>query len=156
MLAAATLVAMAWGTDASAISCEGGSAVQPLPVRTTPVPPLYSGLLGRPAALAAPRALLAESRDESLALDVVLTRLRLEACASAPADEFANYVPKTAHDNTPYRFNMDKGKKFTAAEFDAWMKSRGVRVVQARPTGQAAGTATATTGAATTGGTVSE
>lgn len=155
MLAAATLVAMTWGTDASAISCEGGSAVQPLPVRTTPVPPLYSGMLGRPAALAAPRTLLAESRDESLALDVVLARLRLEACASTPADEFANYVPKTAHDNTPYRFNMDKGKKFTAAEFDAWMKSRGVRVVQARPAGEGGGTAAAATGAAA-GGTVSE
>lgn len=155
MLAAATLAAMAWGTDASAISCDGASAVQPLPVRTTPVPPLYSGLLGRPSALAAPRTLLAESRDESLALDVVLTRLRLEACAAAPKDEFANYVPKTEHDNTPYRFNMDKGKKFTAAEFDAWMKSRGVRVVQARPTGEAAGTAAAA-GAAATGATVSE
>ena len=129
MLAAATLVAMAWGTDASAISCEGGSAVQPLPVRTTPVPPLYSGLLGRPAALAAPRALLAESRDESLALDVVLTRLRLEACANAPVDEFANYVPKTAHDNTPYRFNMTQGgKRMTADDFDAWLQANGYNV----------------------------
>ncbi|MCX7555335.1 hypothetical protein OS187_00565 [Xanthomonadaceae bacterium JHOS43] len=154
-LAAAAVVVLAWGTEAAAISCEGGSAVQPLPVRTTPVPPLYSGMLGRPHALAAPRALLAESRDESLALDVVLTRLRLEACAAAPANEFADYVPKTEHDNTPYRFNMDKGKKFTAAEFDAWMKSRGVRVVQARPTGEAAGAAAATS-AASAGATVSE
>ena len=64
-------------------------------------------------------------------------------CRSAAQDEFANYVPKTEHDNTPYRFNMDKGKKFTAAEFDAWMKSRGVRVVQARPTGEAAAPAAA-------------
>lgn len=155
MLAATALMALAWGTQAVAISCDGGSVVQPLPVRTTPVPPLYSGMLGRPAALAAPRTLLAESRDETLALDVVLTRLRLESCANAPRDEYANYVPKTEHDNTPYRFNMDKGKKFTAAEFDAWMKSRGVRVVQARPSGEAAGTAAAT-GAAAAAAAVSE
>ena len=147
-IAAAALAALAWSGNADAISCSG-DVTQPLPVRTTPVPPLYSGMAGRPAALATPRTLLAESRDESLALDVVLMRLRLETCvASAAKDEFANYVPKTAHDNTPYRFNMDKGKKFTAAEFDAWMKSRGVRVVQARPTGEAATTAAGTAAAA--------
>ena len=71
-----------------------------------------------------------------------------KACAAQPKDEFANYVPKTQYDNTPYRFNMDKGKKFTAAEFDAWMKSRGVRVVQARPA------ATGATPAASPQGTV--
>ncbi len=154
ILAAATLALLAWGTDAAAISCDSDIGSQPLPVRTTPVPPLYSGMLGRPAALAAPHALLAASRDESLALDVVLMRLRLEACAAQPKDEFANYVPKTEFDNTPYRFNMDKGKKFTAAEFDAWMKSRGVRVVKARPTGAAAVAVDAAADVAT--GTVSE
>lgn len=145
--------------QALAISCNA-EAAQPLPVRTTPVPPLYAGMAGRPAAMATPRTLLAESRDESLALDVVLTRLRLEACSSTAAvpaagagskDEFANYVPKTEFDNTPYRFNMDKGKKFTAAEFDAWMRSRGVRVVKARPAGTPAtpAAAEAAAGAAT-------
>lgn len=143
MLVAGTLAMLGLSAPAAAISCSG-DAPRPLPVRTTPVPPLFSGMTGHPAALAAPRTLLAESRDESLALDVVLMRLRLESCAAAAAqDEFANYVPKTEHDNTPYRFNMDKGKKFTAAEFDAWMKSRGVRVVQARPTGEAAAPAAA-------------
>ena len=43
-------------------------------------------------------------------------------------DEFAGYVPKTRFDNTPYRFSMDSSKKFTAEEFDAWMKKRGVRI----------------------------
>ncbi len=152
---AVLLVAMALAGEAMAISCEGG-ATQPLPVRTTPVPPLYSGMLGRPAALAAPRTLLADSRDESLALDVVLMRLRLEACAAQPTDEFANYVPKTEFDNTPYRFNMDKGKKFTAAEFDAWMKSRGVRVVQARPAATVPATAGGGESAPATTATVSE
>src|SRR3546814_2324441 len=41
------------------------------------------------------------------------------AVADATA-KAAAYVPKTAYDNSPYRFNA--GKRFTAAEFDAWMK----------------------------------
>ncbi len=155
MTGAVLLAAMALTGEAAAISCDSELG-QPLPVRTTPVPPLYSGMLGRPAALAAPRTLLAESRDESLALDVVLMRLRLEACAAQPKDEFANYVPKTEFDNTPYRFNMDKGKKFTAAEFDAWMKSRGVRVVQARPAAAGATPAAAVEAAAPQTATVAD
>jgi len=119
------------------------SAQQPLPVRSTPVPPLYSGMGGRPAPLASPRTILADSRDENLAVDVVLTRLRLESCL---ATKIAAYQPKTAYDNTPYRFNMESGKKFDAAEFDAWMKSRGVRIVPSKPAAAAAESAPATVG----------
>jgi len=57
--------------------------------------------------------------------------------AEEPAkEESANldpntYKPKTQFDNTPYRFNMHQnGKKMTADEFDAWMKSRGFRVAK--------------------------
>lgn len=51
------------------------------------------------------------------------------------------YQPKTQYDNTPYRFNMSQGgKQMTAEEFDAWMKSRGLHVVKARPS--ATGTTT--------------
>ncbi len=71
-----------------------------------------------------------------------------EPKAAAPAKEEAvdpaTYKPKTAHDNTPYRFNMNQnGKKMTADEFDAWMKSRGVRVAKGAP---AAGAAAAPAG----------
>jgi len=127
-----TFAAMAFAllpATAFAQDCSSAGA-QPLPVRSTPVPPLYSGMSGRPAPLASPRTILSESRDEALAVDVVLTRLRLEACT---ANQFASYKPKTEFDNTPYRFNMEQGKKFSAAEFDAWMKSRGVRIVPAKP-----------------------
>ena len=65
-------------------------------------------------------------------------------------------MPKTEFDNTPYRFNMDKGKKFTAAEFDAWMKSRGVRVVQARPAAAGATPAAAIEAAAPQTATVAD
>jgi hypothetical protein len=119
----------------NAIACRDVPASQPLPVRTSLVAPLAPGLVGRPSVVATPHALLASSRDESLALDLVLLRLQLESCVK---DDYAGYKPKTQFDNTPWRFNMEKGKKFDAAQFDAWMKSRGVRVAK----GNAAATAT--------------
>ena len=69
--------------------------------------------------------------SEALSLNAVLLRRQLAGCAEV-GDAYAGYVPRTEHDNTPWRFNMDAGKKLTAAEFDAWMKSRGVRVARGR------------------------
>lgn len=71
--------------------------------------------------------------------------------AAAPVAAPAGHVPRTAHDNSPYRFNMTQnGRRMTAEEFDAWMKSRGIRVATGRPAGStpaaaapAAATATA-------------
>lgn len=114
--------------QAQATLCDG-PVPQPLPIRSSPVAPLAMGIEGRPAPLTSSHLLLAVSRDESLALDVVLLRLRQESCAK---DAFADYKPRTAFDNTPWRYNMEKGKAFTAAEFDAWMKSRGVRVAKGK------------------------
>lgn len=50
---------------------------------------------------------------------------------AAAADPAAGYRKKTPYDNTPYRFNAQKG--FTAAEFDAWMKARGIRIAGGKP-----------------------
>ena len=68
----------------------------------------------------------------------VLLRLRVEGChntASLPApgaarpNDPAAYKPKTAFDNTPYRFNMTQGgKRMTADDFDAWLKANGYSV----------------------------
>lgn len=55
---------------------------------------------------------------------------QVQASAAAATTD-ATYVPKTAYDNSPYRFNA--GARFTAAEFDAWMKSRGIRVAKGKP-----------------------
>lgn len=56
------------------------------------------------------------------------------------------YKPKTQYDNTPYRFNMHQnGKKMTAEEFDAWMKSRGIRVAKGKGAPAAGGAAPAGT-----------
>ena len=46
----------------------------------------------------------------------------------------AGYVPRTAFDNTPWRFNMNQnGKRMTVEEFDAWMKAKGIHVASGKP-----------------------
>jgi hypothetical protein len=56
------------------------------------------------------------------------------ATPALKANDPAAYKPKTQFDNSPWRFDMNQGgKRMTADEFDAWMKSRGVRVVKAKP-----------------------
>jgi hypothetical protein len=68
-----------------------------------------------------------------------LARVRAPATGAAAA-----YVPLTKDDNTPWRFDMSQnGKRMTAAEFDAWMKAKGIRVATGKP-----GTAAAPTAAA--------
>ena len=113
------------------------------------VPPI--GLLFRRTAIGAVGGF-----DESLSVDNVLFRQRLQDClavanavpAKSPSllspGNPAAYKPKTEFDNTPWRFDMSQnGKRMTAEEFDAWMKARGVRVVKARPAPDAATTAEA-------------
>jgi len=77
--------------------------------------------------------------------------------STAATSTDAAYVPKTAYDNSPYRFNA--GARFTAVEFDAWMKSRGIRVAKGTPAAAAAATAepaaNATEGSACDANTVS-
>lgn len=59
----------------------------------------------------------------------------VDTAAAAPPAEPA-YVPKTAHDNSPYRFDMNQnGKRMTADEFDAWMQAKGIRVATGQPKG---------------------
>jgi hypothetical protein len=61
---------------------------------------------------------------------------------AAKAEASAEYQPKTKFDNTPYRFNMEQnGKRMSAEEFDAWMKSRGIRVAKGAPAPAATATA---------------
>ena len=107
--------------------CSSESVRAPLPLREGLVLPVSPQLDGGPAALVFSGSPLGNVADERLALDRVLQRLRSKNCV---VDEFADYVPKTQFDNTPYRFNMDSGKKFTAEEFEAWMKRRGVRIAK--------------------------
>ena len=84
--------------------------------------------------------MLSQAFDEALSVDNVLLRIRQDGCRAmanarpagsvVDAGDPAAYKPRTEFDNTPWRFNMTQnGKRMTADEFDAWMKSRGVRVV---------------------------
>jgi hypothetical protein len=76
-------------------------------------------------------ALAGVSSSVNMSVAAVLLRQQLASCG--PVDAYAGYKPRTAHDNTPWRFNMKPGQKLNAAEFDAWMRSRGVRVATGRP-----------------------
>lgn len=140
-LAVLSLLAIAPFAQAQqAQSCNGVSP-QPIPQRATILPPVAVELFANTTSLGAPSGVLAQSYDEAQSVDRVLLRLKVDGCRelamAAPAlkaNDPAAYKPKTEFDNSPWRFDMNQGgKRMTADEFDAWMKSRGVRVVKARP-----------------------
>lgn len=114
----------------SQLDCAGNVSPHPLPVRPSAVPPVAYELMGAGSQHGAPRGTLARYSDERQSVDRVLTRLRTEHCQPKVVDPGAGYVRQTEHDNTPYRFNANTG--FTATEFDAWMKERGIRIVNGR------------------------
>lgn len=95
----------------------------------------FAAALSASAAMAAPAEELGGHAPPLLAApltaEAFLRRVRAASVPVAPA-----YVPKTAHDNSPYRFDMTQnGRRMTAEEFDAWMKSRGIRVATGKPAG---------------------
>jgi hypothetical protein len=128
---------------AQGANCAAAPVSQPLPVRPTVLPPVSSELSATSSQLGAPSGVLAQAYDEALSVDVVLMRLRIDGCSNVanatPAraldpNDPSVYKPKTAFDNTPWRFDMNQnGKRMTADEFDAWMKARGVRVAGRKP-----------------------
>lgn len=137
----------------AAQNCTGNLVPPPLPVRPTVLEPLAAEFTPNVSQLGAPSGVLTQSMDESLSVDRVLMRLRIEGCqnvakampAAAPLanpNDPSAYKPKTQYDNTPWRFDMSQnGKRMTAEEFDAWMKARGVRVAKGAGTPAAAATA---------------
>lgn len=112
------------------------------PVRPALLSPVAIELTPATNQLGSGGGVLAQAFDEALSVDNVLLRIRQDGCramasikpASSVVDpnDPSTYKPKTEFDNTPWRFNMTQnGKRMTADEFDAWMKSKGVRVVRA-------------------------
>jgi len=133
----------------AAVDCSVKPSAPPLPLPATAIAPVADELAIRNVQLGMPAGVLSGGYAPSQSLDGVLQRLRIEGCEniakaipSAPAvqpNDPAAYKPQTQFDNTPWRFDMSQnGKRMTAEEFDAWMKSRGVRVVKARPVPAAA------------------
>lgn len=122
----------------ASVNCADSATVQSLPVRATVLSPVADEFAAIASQLGAPRGVLAAGFDEAQSVDQVLLRLRVESChnvASLPApgaarpNDPAAYKPKTAFDNTPYRFNMTQnGKRMTADDFDAWLKANGYSV----------------------------
>ena len=132
----------------AAPDCTGSLVPVPLKRSNTVIAPVAPEFTATATQLGAPSGVLASHAfDEAQSVDRVLMRLRIEGCrnvakalpapaaATAATASPAAYQPKTAHDNSPWRFDMSQnGKRMTADEFDAWMKSRGVRVVKAAGT----------------------
>ena len=122
-------------------NCAASALSAPLGSSQTRLAPVSSELFAYTNPLGAPSGVLAHAYEEAQSVDRVLLRMRVEACQNVamamPVPSVANpndpaaYKPKTEFDNTPWRFDMTQnGKRMTADEFDAWMKSRGVRVVK--------------------------
>lgn len=134
-LIVAVLLSMGFSAHADSglagqLDCDAQATPYPLPVRPSAVPAVSHELQGAGSQLGAPRGALALYSDERQSVDRVLMRLRAELCRPTVTDPGAGYVRRTEHDNAPYRFNAQKG--FTAAEFDAWMRERGIRIVNGR------------------------
>ncbi|MGH8032321.1 MAG: hypothetical protein ACREO8_08150 [Luteimonas sp.] len=126
---------------ALAIDCSSANVPQAVPLRPTVLAPISSDLVTPTYQLGAQGSVLSQAYDESQSVDQVLLRLRIEGCQNVakaiPAPSAINpndpaaYKPQTSFDNTPWRFDMSQnGKRMTAEEFDAWMKSRGVRIAK--------------------------
>lgn len=129
-------------SPALALANEAGCAsdvLSALPVRPAMIAPVAIELAPASTQLGGTTGVLTQAFDEALSVDNVLLRIRQDGCRAvaraaalraADPNDPATYKPKTEFDNTPWRFNMTQnGKRMTADEFDAWMKSRGVRVV---------------------------
>ncbi len=122
-----TLALVVAASPALASDCLAPALLQPETGMSTVAPEMIRVPIIDPSCIAA---------ADALAL------LRLPA-AAAPGV----YVPLTKDDNTPWRFDMrQNGRQMTAAEFEAWMKAKGIHVA----TGKAAGGNTA--GGNTAGG----
>lgn len=129
------LPTLALANDANCAS----DALTAMPVRQAAVVPVAIELAPASTQLGGSTGVLTQAFDEALSVDNVLLRIRQDGCRAvaraaalraADPNDPATYKPKTEFDNTPWRFNMTQnGKRMTADEFDAWMKSRGVRVV---------------------------
>ena len=140
VLAAAPLLFIATIAQAEVGSC--GSITAPaLPVQPTVIAPIAPELVAPSYQLGSPTGVLSQALDESLSVDRVLLRMRIEGCHLANAkpaaggmpssNDPAAYKPKTQFDNTPWRFDMSQ--RMTADEFSAWMKAKGVRVAKGAP-----------------------
>jgi hypothetical protein len=87
-----------------------------------------------PASCVNVQAFVDRARRPAAAPAATAAATRPAAAPSAASGSQGAYVPKTQHDNTPWRFDMNQnGRRMTAEEFDAWMKAKGIRVATGKP-----------------------
>lgn len=173
-IASAIVLMVVAATAQAQVAGSCGTLSSPQMGRSTAIASIAPEIATPARQLGAPAGVLAQALDESLSVEQVLFRMKLEGCervasitpapvpgtlpASAPASTLpvspgsvtapasaipsstdpAAYKPRTEFDNAPWRFDMNQnGKRMTADEFTAWMKSKGVRVAKGAPSAAA-------------------
>jgi rare lipoprotein A len=125
------LLCLCVAAPAMAADCLAPAALQPVTGMSTVAPEMVRAPAVDPFCLSAADA---------------VARLRApDVASSAPGA----YVPLTKDDNTPWRFDMQQnGRQMTSAEFDTWMKAKGIRVATGKPGTNAAAVPASTAGGA--------
>lgn len=120
MIRSLILLTLALPASALAVTAPCGTqALSPLP-SSVPAPEMRHG---------------APALVSCINLQAFTDRLRQPVAPKPTVPAPDAYVPKTAHDNTPWRFDMNQnGRRMTADEFDAWMKAKGIRIATGKPT----------------------
>lgn len=121
-------------TTASDPSEDGQAA--PTPTQTAPTPttptPTAPGQTGMPPGSIVPQPAPGTATAPGTTAPGTTAPGTVAPGTAAPAP--GTYVPQTKYDNTPHRFNMTQdGKRMSADDFDAWMRSRGYRVAKGAP-----------------------
>jgi hypothetical protein len=107
----------------------GGNVLQAMPIAEE---------LAAPDAQVGAGVGFAQLYPEGTTVELVLARVKHQECratalARPQPGAAGSYQPQPG-DAQAWRFNMTQnGRRMTADEFDAWMKARGVRVVQGPP-----------------------
>lgn len=123
-------------TRAEVVDCASFKPLAPSKGNALQLTPIAEELAA-PSAQVGTGVGFAQLFSEGATVDVVLSRVQHQECrataaARQPLPAAAGaYQPKPGESSTAWRFDMTQnGKRMTADEFDAWMKARGVRVVQ--------------------------
>ena len=124
-------------TASAAVDCAALKPVAPAQTNALQLNPIAEELAA-PSAQVGSGVGFSQLFSDAVTVDLALSRAKLHECramaaVSQPLPASGGYQPKPG-DASAWRFNMTQnGKRMTADEFDAWMKARGVRVVQGPP-----------------------
>ena len=124
-------------TASAAVDCAALKPVAPAQTNALQLNPIAEELAA-PSAQIGSGVGFSQLFSDGVTVDLALSRAKHHECramvaAAQPLPTAGGYQPKPG-DASAWRFDMTQnGKRMTADEFDAWMKARGVRVVQGPP-----------------------